>query len=150
MRFRHKKTGYIYSLLCYARDCTNSRNGTGVVVYCTQDDENTVFVREEQEFFQKFEPIDSISICDRNKFSHDSTPAKENKSNELSNRYVYHYCAHYNNKIGEIAYIDGILQLKKRITCHDEYMKLKPLIEPEHHKILTIDSLSFIGMEQYP
>lgn len=63
------------------------------------------------------------------------------------NRYVYHYCAQYQQAIGEMAYIDGIAQLENHITCHADYQKIKPLIEPEHHDKLTIVSFSFIGME---
>lgn len=64
------------------------------------------------------------------------------------NRYIYHYCAQYQKGLGQIAYIDGIVQLGNRIICHADYQKIKPLIEPESHEKLTIVSLSFIGMEK--
>ena len=54
----HKKTGNKYTVLYDgALDCTNSRDGTVVVVY-TRDDK--VFVREKQEFMEKFsvEPLE--------------------------------------------------------------------------------------------
>jgi len=66
----------------------------------------------------------------------------------MNNRYVYHYCAQYQTVSSQISYIDGIAQVENRITCQEDYMKIKPLIEPVHHNKLTILSLSFIGMEQ--
>lgn len=54
MRFRHNKTGNIYRHLAYATDCTNCRDGTGVVVYCKDDNEHDIFVRDAKEFEQKF------------------------------------------------------------------------------------------------
>jgi len=65
----------------------------------------------------------------------------------VMNRYVYHYCAQYQATVGQISYIDGIAQLENRITCHADYQKIKPLIEPVHHDKLIITSFSFIGME---
>jgi hypothetical protein len=55
--YRHKKTEKRYLLLAHAMDCTNARDGTPVIVYCHDDDQNTIFVREEAEFFEKFEAI---------------------------------------------------------------------------------------------
>lgn len=55
--FKHKKTGNIYVYLCVGIDATNDRNGLPVVIYHPQDKENTVYVREEKEFFEKFEPV---------------------------------------------------------------------------------------------
>lgn len=66
----------------------------------------------------------------------------------MANRFIYHYCAQYQIVMGTFAFIDGIAQMENRITCHDEYNKIKPLIEPEHHEKLTITSLTFLGMEQ--
>jgi len=53
----HKKTGKIYRHLAIATDCTNSRDGIPVVVYCPDDDEHTIYVREANEFEEKFEII---------------------------------------------------------------------------------------------
>ena len=64
----------------------------------------------------------------------------------MSGRYVYHYCAHYQDGMN-MYYIDGILQLENKVSCMEEYNKLKPQIETKHHGKLTISSLSFIGME---
>lgn len=64
----------------------------------------------------------------------------------MSNRFVYHYCAHY-QIVAKTVYIDGIIKLENRITCHEQYMDLKPNIAPDHCDKLTIDSFSFIGME---
>lgn len=52
----HKKTGKRYLMLAHGIDCTNSRDGVPVVIYCPDDDENTIFVRERDEFYEKFEP----------------------------------------------------------------------------------------------
>jgi hypothetical protein len=56
MKYKHNKTGNIYRLLAYATDCTNSRDGTGVIVYCPDDNEHDVFVRDAEEFEHKFTP----------------------------------------------------------------------------------------------
>ena len=58
VKFRHNKTGNIYRQLAFATDCTNSRGGTRVIVYCRDDNENNIFVREVEEFEQKFTFID--------------------------------------------------------------------------------------------
>lgn len=63
------------------------------------------------------------------------------------NRYIYHYCAQYQITVGNTTFIDGIALMENRITCHDDYRKIKPLIEPEHHEKLTVTSLTFLGME---
>jgi Pyruvate/2-oxoacid:ferredoxin oxidoreductase delta subunit len=60
MKFKHNKTGNIYRLLAHAIDCTNSRDGTACIVYCPDDAENTIYVREDQEFFDKFTEIHEI------------------------------------------------------------------------------------------
>jgi len=57
MKYKHNKTGNIYRHLAYGIDCTNSRNGTPVIVYCPDDSEHTIYTREAKEFNQKFSPI---------------------------------------------------------------------------------------------
>jgi len=57
MYYRNKKTQEIYKKLAVAIDTTNARDGVAVVVYCPEHDENTVFVREANEFDIKFESI---------------------------------------------------------------------------------------------
>ena len=52
---KNKKTGNIYRLLAFAIDSTNQRDGLKVVVYCPDNNEHSIFVREEKEFFNKFE-----------------------------------------------------------------------------------------------
>ena len=59
MKFKNKKTGGIYRLLAHAIDSTNQRDGLTVIVYCPDDNEHSIFVREEKEFFSKFEPMES-------------------------------------------------------------------------------------------
>ena len=63
-----------------------------------------------------------------------------------SNRFIYHYCAHYQHD-GNVTYIDGIMQLESKVLSMKDYTKLKPQIESEHHGKLTISSLTFIGRE---
>ena len=58
MFYRHNKTGNIYRHLAIAVDATNSRDGTFVVVYCPDDDEHTIYVREVDEFESKFTLIE--------------------------------------------------------------------------------------------
>ena len=38
--------------------------------------------------------------------------------------------------------------MEKRITCMDDYHKLKKIIYPHNPEQLIINSLSFIGMEK--
>ena len=57
MLFRHKKTGNIYRKLANGIDCTNSRDGTEIVVYCPDDNEHTIYVREIAEFHAGFELV---------------------------------------------------------------------------------------------
>lgn len=54
--YTHNKTGNRYLLLAFGTDCTNSRDGTPVVIYCPEDDQNTICVREMAEFEAKFTP----------------------------------------------------------------------------------------------
>ena len=58
IRFRHKKTGKFYALLAHGCDCTNSRAGTPVVVYSPEEDPHAIYVREREEFYEKFEEAD--------------------------------------------------------------------------------------------
>lgn len=55
IRFRHKKTGKFYALLAHGVDATNQRDGTPVVVYSPEDDPHAIYVREREEFYEKFE-----------------------------------------------------------------------------------------------
>lgn len=57
MRYRHKKTGNIYRHLAWATDCTNERDGTSVVIYCPDDDEHTIYVRDAKEHEEKFDML---------------------------------------------------------------------------------------------
>lgn len=55
--YRHKKTGTLYRKLGDAIDCTNSRDGTHVVLYECPTGANTLYVREAQEFAEKFDLV---------------------------------------------------------------------------------------------
>lgn len=54
--FRHNKTGNLYRWLGAATDCTNSRDGTCVVIYSPVSGPKAGhwFVRECKEFCEKF------------------------------------------------------------------------------------------------
>ncbi|MDI1361019.1 hypothetical protein [Methylotenera sp.] len=51
------KNQNIYKILHQATDCTNSRDGTRVVVYTPVDKRSEVFVRDEAEFLVKFTQV---------------------------------------------------------------------------------------------
>ena len=57
LRYRHKKTGNVYCRIAAGIDCTNARNGTRVVIYCPENDERTIYVRELTEFCARFDEI---------------------------------------------------------------------------------------------
>lgn len=62
MQYIHKKTGKHYWVIARrAVDCTNSRSGAVVVVYCRGDSRDVAtqdwFVRDAAEFHEKFEPV---------------------------------------------------------------------------------------------
>lgn len=55
MKYIHKKTGNVYRHLAVAVDATNARENLPVeqrlmVVYCPDDDEHTIYVRDQAEF----------------------------------------------------------------------------------------------------
>lgn len=54
-RWKNKKTGKYYSLLCHGTDCTNRRDGLPVVIYSPEDNPHMIFVRELKEFYKKFD-----------------------------------------------------------------------------------------------
>jgi len=73
MQFIHKKTGKRYWVInAQAKDCTNTRDGLAVVVYCRSDERdipsNDWFVREASEFFEKFEPVEEDCQSASNSF----------------------------------------------------------------------------------
>ena len=55
--YKNKKSGKTYILLAYAIDSTNERNGLPVIIYCPDDNEHSIYVKEESEFMEKFELI---------------------------------------------------------------------------------------------
>lgn len=57
--YTHNKTGNRYRVLAYATDCTDERDGNGMVVYCKDDNEHDIFVRDCDEFERKFTPIEA-------------------------------------------------------------------------------------------
>ena len=59
MLYRNKKTGDTYRHLAHAIDATNQRHGAPLVVYCPDDNEHSIFVRDAAEFERKFKPIDA-------------------------------------------------------------------------------------------
>lgn len=53
-KYRNKKNGKIYIVIGKVIDCTNERDGTICILY---NDGQKLFVREENEFFEKFERV---------------------------------------------------------------------------------------------
>lgn len=51
--YKHNKTGNDYVLIGYAINCTNERDGEEIVIY-RKLYETQMFVRNKQEFLQKF------------------------------------------------------------------------------------------------
>jgi hypothetical protein len=52
--FINKKTLQEYEVLYIAKDATNSRSGVRVVMYRPLNEPNNVYVRDEEEFREKF------------------------------------------------------------------------------------------------
>jgi hypothetical protein len=56
--YMHKKSGVLYRVVDLGLDCTNSRDGTRVVIYRNYlDVQKPTFVRELDEFCKKFERV---------------------------------------------------------------------------------------------
>ncbi|AVQ16889.1 hypothetical protein FSBG_01295 [Fusobacterium gonidiaformans 3-1-5R] len=55
--WKNKKNKKTYKILEEAVDCTNIRDGVKVFIYQPIDKKESYFVREQEEFFQKFEKI---------------------------------------------------------------------------------------------
>lgn len=53
-KYINKKNGKIYIVIGKVIDCTNERDGTICILY---NDGKKLFVREKNEFFEKFEKI---------------------------------------------------------------------------------------------
>lgn len=55
----NKKTGRRYLLMFYVLNCTNANDGQKMIAYQVEKlefgEEDLIFVREEKEFFEKFE-----------------------------------------------------------------------------------------------
>lgn len=54
-KYRNKKNGKTYIVLGEVVDCTNERDGTICILY---NDGLKLFVREKNEFFEKFEKVE--------------------------------------------------------------------------------------------
>jgi hypothetical protein len=55
MTYKNKKTGNLYRYLAMAVNATNTNDGELMVVYCPCDNEHSIYVRNEAEFYEKFE-----------------------------------------------------------------------------------------------
>ena len=64
MLYRNKKKGTLYKLIGTAINCTNAQDGQIMLIYepFEQGDEPLIFVRERQEFYEKFEFVDDIDV----------------------------------------------------------------------------------------
>jgi len=56
MKYKNKKTGKVFRHLAFGTDHTTERGKViPVIVYCPDDNENSIHVREEKDFFANFE-----------------------------------------------------------------------------------------------
>lgn len=55
-KYKHKKSGHIYSCVTRAINATNANDGQKMIVYYNPENKMW-FVREESEFFKKFEKL---------------------------------------------------------------------------------------------
>ena len=55
--WKNLKKGTYYTLLDKGIDCTNSRDGTEVAIYCQRGCNKRIYVREWEEFLHKFELV---------------------------------------------------------------------------------------------
>lgn len=53
-RWQNRKTGNFYALLAHGTDTTNARAGREVIVYSPENNPHAIYVRETEEFFEKF------------------------------------------------------------------------------------------------
>ena len=60
MLYRNKKKGTLYKLIGTAINCTNAQDGQIMLIYEPVEGEHLVFVRERNEFYEKFELVDKI------------------------------------------------------------------------------------------
>ncbi len=59
MLYRNKKNNKFYELEWSATDCTNKRDGILVYIYSPISDKTIKYVREVEEFLEKFEVVDA-------------------------------------------------------------------------------------------
>lgn len=57
-KFKNNKHGTIYLLLHHAIEATIVREGETFVVYRAEDGKETIFVRDQDEFYENFTEID--------------------------------------------------------------------------------------------
>ncbi len=55
--WRNKKTGELYRVYGKALDVTNRRDNLKMIIYSPKSNDNQTFVREESEFYEKFEEV---------------------------------------------------------------------------------------------
>jgi len=55
MKYKNKKTGEVFRHLAFGTDHTTDRDGSRVIIYCPDDNDNSIHVREEKDFFANFE-----------------------------------------------------------------------------------------------
>ena len=61
LRSKNIKSGKFYALLARGTDMTNDREGLGVIIYSPEDNPHIIYVREVNEFFDKFEAAGTVS-----------------------------------------------------------------------------------------
>lgn len=57
-KYREKSTGNIFLSLALGVDTTKCREGTTIIIYCPNDNENAIFVKDVKEFAVQFEIVE--------------------------------------------------------------------------------------------
>ena len=58
IKYRHIKSGKIYFVIGFALNSTNKDDGQKMVIYRPENNPDTIFVREMNEFGKKFESME--------------------------------------------------------------------------------------------
>jgi hypothetical protein len=70
--------------------------------------------------------------------------------NIFKRRYIYQYCASYQQSISETVFIDGVVWLTAKPLSMKDYRSIKEvLLEGLESDHLTIRTLSYIGREPF-
>ena len=60
MMYKNKKSGKLYKQIAIGEDTTNWRDVISVV-YCPCDNEQSIYIRDEMEFYEEFDTVELMS-----------------------------------------------------------------------------------------